>query len=92
VLNLRTLAPLPVDDVLQAVHDHPATIFVDEARGPGSTASYLMARVLEHEPSRVARLVCSRQAPSPFAEDLLDEVVPTADRIAHEAAAATRRE
>jgi pyruvate/2-oxoglutarate/acetoin dehydrogenase E1 component len=92
VLNLRTLAPLPVDDVLRAVRDHPATVFVDEARGPGSTASYLMARVLEHAPSTVARLVCSREAPSPFAEELLDEVVPTTDRIAAAAAAVARAE
>jgi len=90
VLNLRTLAPVPIDDVVHAVQNHPATLFVDEARGPGSTASYLMARVLEQAPSTVARLVCSKQAPSPFAEELLDEIVPTAERIALTAAAVLR--
>lgn len=90
VLNLRTLAPLPIADVLGAVRNHPATLFVDEARGPGSTASYLMARVLEEAPSTVARLVCSHEAPSPFAEALLDEIVPTTERIASVAASLAR--
>jgi pyruvate dehydrogenase E1 component beta subunit len=90
VLNLRTLAPLPIDEVLHAVRNHPATLFVDEARGPGSTASYLMARVLEDAPSTVARLVCSHEAPSPFAQELLDEIVPTAERIASVAASVAR--
>jgi pyruvate dehydrogenase E1 component beta subunit len=91
VLNLRTLAPLPVDDVLRAVPEHRVTLFVDEARGPGSTAGYLMARVLEQAPTTVARLVCSRDAPSPFAEELLDEVVPTVDVITRTATAALGR-
>ncbi|MGQ0804376.1 MAG: alpha-ketoacid dehydrogenase subunit beta [Actinomycetota bacterium] len=87
VLNLRTLAPLPVGDVLRVVADHPAAVFVDEAHGRGSTASYLMARVLEERPATRARLVCMLDAPAPFAEELLDVVVPTADRIAADAAA-----
>jgi pyruvate dehydrogenase E1 component beta subunit len=86
VLNLRTIAPLPVDDVLRTVAEHPAVVFVDEAHGPGSTASFLMARVLEATPRTQARLVCMLDAPAPFAEHLLDVLVPTADRIATEAA------
>lgn len=86
VLNLRTLAPLPVGDVLRVVADHPAAVFVDEAHGPGSTASYLMARVLEEQPRTRSRLVCMLDAPAPFAEELLDVVVPTTERIAAEAA------
>jgi pyruvate/2-oxoglutarate/acetoin dehydrogenase E1 component len=87
VLNLRTLVPLPVDDVLRAVDGHPAAVFVDEAHGPGSTASYLMARVLEAQPRARCRLVCMLDAPAPFAEDLLDVVVPTTERIAADVAA-----
>lgn len=86
VLNLRTLAPLPVADVLRIVGQHPAAVFVDEAHGPGSTASYLMARVLEAAATSRARLVCMGDAPAPFAEQLLDALVPTAERIAAESA------
>lgn len=91
VLNLRTLAPLPVGDVLRVVAGHPAAVFVDEAHGPGSTASYLMARVLEDQPHTRSRLVCMLDAPAPFAEQLLDVVVPTTERIAAEAAALVGR-
>ena len=87
VLNLRTLAPLPVGDVLDAVRHHPATLFVDESRAAGSTASHLMARVLEENPGTRASLVCTRDAPAPYAVELLDEVVPTADRVSDEALA-----
>jgi len=86
VLNLRTLVPLPVDDVIATTSAHPAAVFVDESHGPGSTASYLLARVAEKVPGTRARLVCTRDAPSPFSEVLLDEVVPTVGRIAAEAA------
>jgi pyruvate dehydrogenase E1 component beta subunit len=86
VLNLRTIVPLPLDDVRRAVAGHPATVFVDEAHGPGSPAAHLMARVTEAAPGTRARLMCTRDAPSPCAPTLLDEVVPTVDRIATEAA------
>jgi pyruvate dehydrogenase E1 component beta subunit len=92
VLNLRTLAPLPVEDVLRIVRNHPAAVFVDEAHGPGSAASYLMARVLEAEATRRARLVCMGDAPAPFAEQLLDALVPTVERIAGECAALLGRQ
>ncbi|MGH7357600.1 MAG: alpha-ketoacid dehydrogenase subunit beta [Acidimicrobiia bacterium] len=86
VLNLRTIVPLPVADVLRVVREHPAAVFVDEAHGPGSTASYLMARVLEDQQRVIARLVCMGDAPAPFALELLDELVPTTARIASETA------
>lgn len=91
VLNLRTLAPLPVADVLRVVREHPAAVFVDEAHGPGSTASYLMARVLEATATSRARLVCMGEAPAPYAEELLDVLVPTAQRIAVESASLVGR-
>ena len=47
VLNLRSLAPLPVFDVLETAKEYPAVLFVDESRGPGSTAAYLAARIAE---------------------------------------------
>lgn len=84
VLNLRTLAPAPTQDVLAAASEHRALVFIDESRAAGSPASLLMARTFEALPGRRARLVCSADAPSPFSAELLDEVVPTVERIASE--------
>jgi hypothetical protein len=44
-----------------------------------------MARVFEALPGHRVRLVCSADAPSPFSAEMLDEVVPTVDRIVGEA-------
>ncbi len=82
VLNVPVVAPAPVHDVLQMAERHAAVVFADEARGPGSPASWLMAALLERGSGARAALVCSAPAPAPFALGLLDEVVPTAARIA----------
>jgi pyruvate dehydrogenase E1 component beta subunit len=84
VLNLPVLTPSPINDVLEAVRDHSAVVFIDESRAAGSPASLLMARVFEALPARQARLVCSADAPSPFAAELLEQVVPTVERIVGE--------
>jgi pyruvate dehydrogenase E1 component beta subunit len=84
VLNLRVLAPAPIQDVLAAAREHRATVFIDESRAAGSPASLLMARVFEALSGHQARLVCSSDAPSPFSAELLDQVVPTVERIVHE--------
>ncbi len=84
VLNLRVLAPSPIQDVLEAAGKHRAIVFIDESRAAGSPASLLMARVFEAFPARQARLECSADAPSPIASELLDEVEPTVDRIIRE--------
>jgi hypothetical protein len=60
---------------------HPFTLFVDESRGPGSPASYLLARTAETNGSAHLHLLCTEHVPSPFSTELLDEIVPTVDRI-----------
>jgi pyruvate/2-oxoglutarate/acetoin dehydrogenase E1 component len=82
VLNVPVVAPPPVEQVVSAARGHRAVAFVDESRAPGSPASLLMASVLEHLRDVRATLVCTRDAPAPFALHLLDEVVPTEARIA----------
>jgi pyruvate dehydrogenase E1 component beta subunit len=82
VMDVPCLHPLPVEDVLEEAARHRCVIFVDESRGPGSPASYMMARVLEDGLRCRAALVCSAEAPAPFAPHLLDEIVPTEERIA----------
>ncbi|HEX4752993.1 MAG TPA: transketolase C-terminal domain-containing protein [Solirubrobacterales bacterium] len=82
VLNLATLTPLPFDLVAELAASHAAVVFVEESRLAGSPASALMAGLLERGIDTPARLVCTVDAPAPFATDLLDAVVPTTARIA----------
>jgi pyruvate dehydrogenase E1 component beta subunit len=82
VLNLATLTPLPHDLVAELASRHEAVVFVEESRLSGSPASALMAGLLERGVGTPARLVCTADAPAPFATDLLDAVVPTVARIA----------
>jgi pyruvate dehydrogenase E1 component beta subunit len=86
VLNVPVVSPAPVPEVLDAVDGHRAVVFVEESRGPGSPASFLMAALLQAGTRVAVTLVSSRPAPAPFALHLLDEIVPTTSRIA----AATR--
>jgi pyruvate/2-oxoglutarate/acetoin dehydrogenase E1 component len=82
VLNLATLTPLPLDLVAELAASHTAVVFVEESRLAGSPASALMAGLLERGVGTPARLVCTADAPAPFATGLLDAVVPTTARIA----------
>jgi TPP-dependent pyruvate/acetoin dehydrogenase alpha subunit/pyruvate/2-oxoglutarate/acetoin dehydrogenase E1 component len=86
VLNLRTLAPLPLVDVIETAGQYPAVLFVDESRGPGSTAGYLAARVAEAGVGARLGLCVTADAPAPFNETLLDAVVPTTETIIARAA------
>jgi pyruvate/2-oxoglutarate/acetoin dehydrogenase E1 component len=81
VLNLRSLAPLPVFDVLETAKEYPAVLLVDESRGPGSTAAYLAARIAEAGLSARLALCVTADAPAPFNEVLLDAIVPTTTTI-----------
>lgn len=81
VMSTPLLHPMPVDAVLDAAQSFDRVLFVDESRAAGSPMSLLMARLLERERRPRARLVCTRDAPAPFAVHLLDEVVPTSARI-----------
>jgi pyruvate/2-oxoglutarate/acetoin dehydrogenase E1 component len=84
VLDVPTLNPLPAEALIAATQDHRALLFVDESRAAASPASHMLARVLEARPLTRARLVCTLDAPAPFATHLLDEIAPTPVRIAAE--------
>jgi pyruvate dehydrogenase E1 component beta subunit len=84
VLDVPTLNPLPVAALTAASAEHRALLFVDESRAAGSPASHMLARVLEARPLARARLVCTLDAPAPFATHLLDQIAPTPERIAAE--------
>jgi pyruvate dehydrogenase E1 component beta subunit len=82
VLDVPVLNPLPLAAVLAQVERFERVLFVDESRAAGSPASHMMARVLDAGLSCRAKLVCSLDAPAPFAPHLVDEVVATEQRIA----------
>jgi pyruvate dehydrogenase E1 component beta subunit len=84
VLDVPTLNPLPVEALIAATGDHRALLFVDESRAGASPASHMLARVLQARPLTRARLLCTLDAPAPFATHLLDEIAPTPERIAAE--------
>jgi pyruvate/2-oxoglutarate/acetoin dehydrogenase E1 component len=84
VLDLPVVAPAPVAELLEAVRGHRAVVFADESRSAGSPSSHLMAALLSRRGDVRAALVCTADAPAPFALDLLDEIVPTVARIADE--------
>ena len=84
VLDVPVIAPAPIREVIAACRDWPAVAFVEESRAAGSLSSLLMASLLQQRPEVSVRLVCSADAPAPYALHLLDEIVPTTARIATE--------
>ena len=84
VLEVATLAPLAVAELVEATAGHGNVLFVDESRAAGSPASHMLAQVVQARPSTRTRLVCTLDAPAPFAIQLLDELLPTPARIAAE--------
>lgn len=83
VLAVTQLAPLPVAALLTATAGHDALVFADESRAAGSPASHMLARVLAARPGARAALLCTLDAPSPFALELVDVLVPDARAIAN---------
>jgi pyruvate/2-oxoglutarate/acetoin dehydrogenase E1 component len=83
VLEVAQLAPLPVAALLAASAGHDALLFVDESRAAGSPASHMLARVAAARPAARAGLLCTLDAPSPFAPELVDMLVPDARGIAN---------
>lgn len=81
VVNVARITPSPWAEIAELAAAHPFTLFVDESRGPGSPASYLMARTAEANGPVHVHLLCTEHVPSPFSTDLLDEIVPTVERI-----------
>jgi hypothetical protein len=90
VLNVPVVAPPPLAQVEGIAAGYPAVVLVDESRGAGSPASLLAATLRERGVGARMSLVCSGEAPSPFALNLLDAIVPTAERIAAAVISLTR--
>ena len=84
VLDVAQLAPLPVAELIAASAGHDTLLFVDESRAAGSPASHMLARVHQARPSVKTRMLCTLDAPAPFAPTLVDEIVPGAALIAAE--------
>jgi len=82
VLEVAQLAPLPLAALLEASRPHKRLLFVDESRAAGSPASHMMSRVLGELPGARARLCTTLDAPTAFAPELVDRIVPTASAIA----------
>jgi pyruvate dehydrogenase E1 component beta subunit len=83
VLEVVQLAPLPVAALRAATAGHDALLFVDESRAAGSPASHMLARVVAERPGARAALLCTLDAPTPFAPELVDMLVPDARAIAN---------
>jgi pyruvate dehydrogenase E1 component beta subunit len=84
VLDVPTLNPLPVAELLDATAGHRLIAFVDESRAAGSPASHMLARVVEARPGTRTRLICTLDAPPAFATTLLDRILAGPERIAGE--------
>jgi 2-oxoisovalerate dehydrogenase E1 component len=57
VLDLRWLAPLPVDDLVAAAHRHPRVLVVDETRFSGGVSEGVVAALVDAgHPGRIARV------------------------------------
>jgi pyruvate/2-oxoglutarate/acetoin dehydrogenase E1 component len=84
VLDVAQLAPLPHAELLAATERHDAVLFVDESRAAGSPATHMLARVVQARPRVTARLLCTLDAPAPFAPALVDAIVPGPEQIAAE--------
>jgi pyruvate dehydrogenase E1 component beta subunit len=89
VVNVARIAPSPWVEVAELAAAQSFTLFVDESRGPGSPASYLLARTAEANGPERLSLLCTEDVPSPFSTELLDEIVPTVERIVEAIRAAT---
>lgn len=84
VLNLPVISPPPVEAVLEASREHRVLVFAEESRAAGSPATSLIASLHARRREVACGLVCAADAPSPFALELLDVVVPSVARIATE--------
>ena len=87
VLSTPRLAPAPIEAIVEVAQRYEYVLFVDESRGPGSPTSYFMARLFESGATPRVHLTCTADAQAPVATHLLDEIVPTAERIQTDARA-----
>ncbi len=85
VVDVCTLAPLPLEPILASVYRTGRAVVVDEARLSCSGASEIAASIAEHAfdalRAPIAR-VAVRDVPIPFAPNLEPHVIPDEDDVA----------
>jgi pyruvate dehydrogenase E1 component beta subunit len=84
VVDLRILRPLDADAVLASVRRTHRAVVVDEMWRTGSLAAEVSARIMEGAfydlDAPVAR-VCSAEVPMPYAQQLEQAALPSAERV-----------
>ncbi len=86
VVDLRWLAPLPVDDMIREANATGRVLIVDETRATGGVGEGVLAELLEHGYAGVVHRVASRDSFIPLGDAAL-QVLLSEDTI--EAAAVT---
>ena len=88
LLDLRTLAPIDTESVVESVRNTGRLLIVDEAPRTGSVSAEIAARTFEHVydylDAPVTR-VTSPDVPVPASPVLEDAVIPNRTRIANAA-------
>jgi pyruvate dehydrogenase E1 component beta subunit len=84
VVDLRVLRPLDANAVLESVRRTHRAVVVDEMWRTGSLAAEVSARIMEGAfydlDAPVAR-VCSAEVPMPYAQQLEQAALPSAERV-----------
>ncbi len=84
VIDVRTLAPLDKETILESVQKTGRVVVVDEAHRTGSAASEIAAIIAEEAFSRLhapVRRVCSLDVPVPFSPPMENFVIPSVPKI-----------
>ena len=84
VVDLRVLRPLDADYVLESVRRTHRAVVVDEMWRSGSLAAEVSARIMEgafYELDAPVARVCSAEVPMPYAQQLEQAALPSAERV-----------
>ncbi|HET7309758.1 MAG TPA: alpha-ketoacid dehydrogenase subunit beta [Mycobacteriales bacterium] len=84
VIDLRTLRPLDEATVLESVSRTHRAVIVDEGWRSGSISAEVSARIIEgafYELDAPVARVCSAEVPMPYAHQLEQAALPSADRV-----------
>jgi pyruvate dehydrogenase E1 component beta subunit len=84
VLDLGTISPLPLDDILASVEKTGALVVVQEAWPVASIGSEIIAAVASRSFGRLRvapRLISTPDVPVPFNRTLADGLVPNVERV-----------
>lgn len=84
VIDLRTLRPLDEEAILASVTKTHRAVVIDEGWRSGSISAEVSARITEHafyELDAPVGRVCSAEVPTPYAHDLEQAALPSADRV-----------